>query len=207
MYFIELVTSQHKLGITTLCIKNLPPERNRSNLFLIYLTPLHILCTASTRHLPSVSLTSNVCRNWATLFSYPISQRFCLALSPPPLPPSALPFYPLWLPKADAVISQAFNSLSHPLAATFFKSCLPLPRWMHSMQFLIPAGRCSWWCQTWKTAEKRYQEPTEGSEWLKELEGTSGRLRGAAPIWLLFFFTLCFQSWLYRFLSPETLPQ
>lgn len=86
MYFIELVTTEHKLGITTLCIKNLPPERNRSNLFLI--CPSLILCPASTLHFPSLSLPFSVCRTRATLFSYPISQRMCLAFSPlhPPLP-------------------------------------------------------------------------------------------------------------------------
>lgn len=47
--------------------------------------------------------------------------------SPVPLtpPPPTLPLYPLRLLEADAVISRAFNSLSHPLASPFFQKLSP----------------------------------------------------------------------------------
>lgn len=41
-----------------------------------------------------------------------------------PFHPAALPFYPLRLGEADAVISQAFNTLSHPPASPHLKSRL-----------------------------------------------------------------------------------
>lgn len=48
----------------------------------------------------------------------------------PPTPPPLLPSYLFRLREADAVISWAFNSLSHPLASPFFKRCLPPLFWM-----------------------------------------------------------------------------
>lgn len=48
MYFIELVTTEHKLGITTLCLKKITPpphtpsERIGRNLFLIYPSSLSL---------------------------------------------------------------------------------------------------------------------------------------------------------------------
>lgn len=128
--------------------------------------------------------------------SSPPQPRFC------PLPPS-LPFYLLRLGEADAVISQAFNSLSHPLAAAFFKKLSSrLPRWMHSLRFLIPAGRRSRRCQTWTTAvggeKERDGKMEETNTRVRMMEGRrnnmSGRLSGAAAIRLLFIFSFCFQS-------------
>lgn len=137
MYFIELVTTEHKLGITTLCIKkNLPPERNGSNLFLIYPTShsLHRFHASHFRHsacLPAL-LPANVCRKLCNIVFISYYPEDLPGPLTPPIPPPTLPFYLLRLPLADAVISQAFNSLSHPLASRFFKSCLPLPFWMYS---------------------------------------------------------------------------
>lgn len=124
--------------------------------------------------------------------SSPPQPRFC------PLPPS-LPFYLLRLGEADAVISQAFNSLSHPLAAAFFKKLSSrLPRWMHSLRFLIPAGRRSRRCQTWTTAVGGEKDVGDGgtNTRVRMMEGRrnnmSGRLSGAAAIRLLFIFFLLF---------------
>lgn len=147
--------------------KNLPPERNGSNLFLIYPTS-HSLhwCHASL----SVTQPSLPCslRMYAETeqhcFYILLSGGFAWPSHPFALPqphllyththtsththPPPLPFYLLRLPQADAVISLAFNRLSHPLASPFFKSCLPLLFWMHSLRFPIPAGRRSRGCQT-----------------------------------------------------------
>lgn len=83
MYFIELVTTEHKVGITTLCIKkSAPGEKWKQSVFNI---PFFlILCSVSallSLSLPSL-LAVNVCRNQATLFLYPIIQRIRLAFSP-----------------------------------------------------------------------------------------------------------------------------
>lgn len=78
------------------------------------------------------------------------------------LTPPTLPFYLLRLPEADAVISPAFNSLSHPLASPFFKSCLPLPCWMHSLRFPIPAARRSRRCQTWRKRRNQHKGQNDG---------------------------------------------
>lgn len=136
MYFIELVTTEHKLGITTLCIKkSAPREKWKQSVF-------NIPCFSFSAPLPRFAFRHSDClarclRMYAETeqhcFYILLSRGICLALSPlhVPLPlPSPTPplylFYLLRLPKADAVISPAFNSLSHPLASPFFKSCLPL---------------------------------------------------------------------------------
>ena len=201
MYFIELVTTEHKLGITTLCIKkNLPPERNGSNLFLIYPTShsLHRFHASHFRHsacLPAL-LPANVCRKLCNIVFISYYPEDLPGPLTPPIPPPTLPFYLLRLPLADAVISQAFNSLSHPLASRFFKSCLPLPFWMYSP--------CGCWYLLGGAAgdvklcvgeeEKKKEEPTQGSEWWKEggRERLSERLRGPTAIRLLFIFFLLF---------------
>lgn len=105
MYFMELVTPEHKLGITTMCIKkakkkkkNLAPERNGSNLFLIYPTSHSPHCLHAslsvTQPLPSPP-AANVCRkvsNIVFLSYYPEDSPVPLTLPAPPL--LTLPFYP-----------------------------------------------------------------------------------------------------------------
>lgn len=108
--------------------KNLPPERNGSNLFLIYPTSHSLHCTRASFSITQaaflVACECAVCRDSATLFLYPIIQRLCPALSPLHLPLPRL-FYLLRLPRANAVISRAFSRLSHQRAALFFKKPSP----------------------------------------------------------------------------------
>lgn len=94
----------------------------------------------------------------------------------PPFTPVTLPFYLLRLPQANAVIFQAFEKLSHPLAASSFKGGSTPPCCMLSLWFPTPAARHMQWCQTW-TLEK--EESTQRSGWWKEGEHLSERLRGA----------------------------
>lgn len=142
MYFIELVTTEHKLGITISSIKkkNLAPERNGSNLFLIY--PIsHSLHYFHTFH-------HSTCECIQKLSSIVFISYYPEDLPVPLTHPPSSPFYMLSPPEADAAISQAFNNLSHLLASPFFKSCLfPLSECV-SLRFLIPAGRRSQYCQT-----------------------------------------------------------
>lgn len=102
------------------------------------------------------------------------------------LPP--LPFYLLRLPKADTVISKAFNSLSHPLAAPLFRSCLPSPCWVHSLQFPIPAGRRM--SNLDNCGEKYGGTNTRVRMMEGKRKHMRERLRGAAAIRLFLFFFL-----------------
>lgn len=91
--------------------------------------------------------------------------------SPVPLtpPPPTLPLYPLRLLEADAVISRAFNSLSHPLASPFFQKLSPSTFFFPDAIPAVP-DTC-WEAQpVMSNLGRKKEEPSHGSEWWKEGE-------------------------------------
>ncbi len=140
--------------------KNLPPERNGSNLFLIYPNShsLHRFLASLSVTQPSFLVADECMRKQSNIVFVSYYPEDLRGPSHPSVPqPPALPFYLFRLPRADAVISPALNNLSHPLASPVFKSCLPPHFWMHSLRFPIPAGRRSQRCQTWRKGRSQHK--------------------------------------------------
>lgn len=151
--------------------KSTPREKAESNLFLIYPNS----CTFLSLHCFTRSAYPT-CSLW--MYAEIKQHFYCYYAENSPSTLSALRFLPHFtflpvLPEVDAVISQAFAGLSHPLDSPFFKSCLPLPCCTLSVGFTILAGRRTRWCQTLDKRGNRHKGQNDGrkertDEWKTE---------------------------------------
>lgn len=138
MYFIELVTTEHKVGITILYIKkkkNLAQERNGSNLFLIYPTSHSLHYFHAFRH--SACLPRSV-RMYAETEQHCFYTLLSRGFACPSHPSTQFTFLPVktsrsrccYLPSFQQPVTSTSFSLLQKLSLSTF--------WMHSLWFLIP---------------------------------------------------------------------